>query len=225
MADSYYDLYCDESGTEKSNFFFGAIHCSRARANILDSQIERYRMETGMNQELKWTKVSRKLLAQYKDFVDIFLSDKAATFLLSEISKGYHWRKLASSPDSQFLQAYFHFIEQVMKPYTRYAIFLDDSSSKRYKFNSLHYCLNLPAVRNGRQKKVTSFQTVDSSNNLIQLVDVLLGALTSTATASHKIELSEYVKSKMLEPTFYGSKRLLRYCWTAPEKRRFQPNF
>ena len=226
MADLRYDLYCDESGTEKGDFFFGAIHCSRARANILNDQVERYRIETGINRELKWTKVSRELPAQYKSFVDVFLKDEAATFLLSEISKGRHWRKLASSPDSQFLQAYFHFLEQVMKPHARYAIFLDDSSSKRYKFNSLYYCLNLPAIKNRRQKKVTSFQTVNSNeNSLIQLVDVLLGALTSTATASHKVELSNYVKNRTQGLTFYGSERLLHYSWTAPKTRRFRPNF
>jgi len=224
MSKLYYDLYCDESGTDKANFHFGAIHCSRARANIFDRQIQDFRARTGLSGELKWTKVSRRFLIAYTEFVDIFLDDQYATFILSEISKGEHWRKLASSADSQFLHAYFHFLEQAMWASARYAIFLDETSSKRYKFNSFHYALNLPNIKYHRQKKVHTFTVVDShESNLIQLVDVLLGALTANSTASHKIELASYVQEKIKASTKYGRPKLFTYKWIAPEARRFKP--
>jgi hypothetical protein len=203
---------------------FGAIHCSRARANIFDKQIQDFRARTGLSGELKWSKVSRAWLTAYTEFVDIFLDDQYATFILSEISKGEHWRNLASSADSRFLHAYFHFLEQAMWASARYAIFLDETSSKRYKFNSFHYALNLPDIRYHRQKKVHTFTTVSShESNLIQMVDVLLGALAARPGASHKISLSNYVREKIKASTKFGRPKLVTYEWVAPETRRFKP--
>lgn len=222
MAKLYYDLYCDESGTDKNNFHFGAIHCSRGRAAIFDKQIQQFRAETGLNGEMKWTKVSSAMSPAYIKFADIFLDDKYATFIISEINKGYHWRKLASSSDSQFLHAYFHFIEQVTWASSRYAIFLDETSSKPYKFNSFHYYLNLPDIRSKAQKKYHTFKLLSShQHNIMQLVDVILGALTSKATASHKMVLANHVREKIAANTKFGRPKLLSYSWVAPETRRF----
>jgi hypothetical protein len=224
MGKLYYDLYCDESGTDKNNFYFGAIHCLRARANILDKEVQNFRARTGLIHELKWTKVSKALLTAYTEFADIFLDDQYTTFILSSIGKGEHWRKLASSADSRFLHAYFHFLEQAMWASARYAIFLDETSSKPYKFNSFHYALNLPDIRNHRQKKVHTFKLVNShQSNLIQLVDVLLGALTTQSAASHKVALSSHVQEKIKTNTKFGRPKLITYDWVAPETRRFKP--
>lgn len=164
------------------------------------------------------------MLSHYIEFVDIFLDDVYATFILSEITKGEYWRELAPSQDSQFLHAYFHFLEQAMWASARYAIFLDDSSSKRYKFKSMHYSMNMPYI--GRQKKVHTFGLVQShDHNVMQLVDVILGALTSTAEASHKGTLAGHVRQKIAVNTKYGRPKLMRYAWTPPRKRRFVPHF
>jgi hypothetical protein len=219
MSKFHYELYCDESGTDKNNFCFGAIHCTPARADILDRKVQDFRAKTGLIHELKWTKVSKTLLPEYTEFVDIFLDDHHATFRLSRISKGEHWRKLANSNDSRFLHAYFHFIEQVMWASARYAIFLDETTSKSYKFKSFHYALNLPNIVYHQQKKVYKFKIVSSSNNnLIQLVDVVLGALASQPIAPHKVALSNYIQEKIRK-----NGKLIAYDWIAPETRRFKP--
>lgn len=220
MSKFYYDLYCDESGTGRNDFCFGAIHCSRARADILNKQVQDFRARTGLIHEMKWTKVSKTLLPAYTEFVDIFLDDPYATFILSRISKGEHWRKLATSDDSRFLHAYFHFLEQAMWASARYAVFLDETTSKPYKFKSFHYALNLPNIRYHQQKKVHTFKIVSShNNNLIQLVDVVLGALASKPEAPHKIALSAHVQKKIRE-----NAKLTSYDWIAPETRRFRPS-
>ena len=225
MSKFYYDLYCDESGTDKNDFHFGAIHCSRTRATLLDKAIQNLRVETGLIHELKWTKVSKVFLAAYIEFADIFLDYRYTTLVLSSISKGSHWRRLASSNDSRFLHAYFHFLEQAIWASARYAVFLDATSSKRYKFNAFHYSLNLPDIRYHRRKKVHTFQVMHShENNMIQLVDVLLGALTSKTEAAHKVTLANYVPQKIRTNTKFGRPKLIAYDWVAPETRRFKPS-
>ena len=165
------------------------------------------------------------MLPVYIELADIFLDDVYATFVLSKITKGTHWRKLAHSNDSQFLHAYFHFVEQAMWASARYAVFLDNSSSKRYKFESFHYALNLPDIRWRKQKKVHTFRVVDSrQHNVMQLVDVILGALASEATASPKVALSEHVKKRIARNTKHGRPKLITYNWIAPKTRRFRPS-
>lgn len=226
MSKFYYDLYCDESGIDKNNFHFGAIHCSRSRADILDKAIENLRVQTGLTGELKWNKVSEKYLDAYVEFADIFLKDQYTTFVLSSISKGLHWRKLASNNNSRFLHAYFHFLERVMWVSARYAVFLDDTPTKRYKLKTFHYTLNLPDIIYGRQKKVHTFKVVKShESNLIQLVDVVLGALISKAEAPHKVLLANHVQQKIQANTKYGRPKLFTYEWIAPETRTFKPRF
>jgi len=92
MAKFYYNLYCDESGIErKGAFYFGAIHCSPMRAKRLEKAINEFRNRTGCHREMKWTKVSAKMLSAYTEFADIFLKDHYATFLLTKIERGQHF--------------------------------------------------------------------------------------------------------------------------------------
>lgn len=82
----------------------------------------------------------------------------------------------------------------------RYAIFFDETTSKPYKFSSFHYALNLPNIVYRQQKKVHTFKIVSSHNsNLIQLIDVVLGALASKPEASHKVALSAHIQKKIRE--------------------------
>jgi hypothetical protein len=177
MAKYRYNLYCDESMIHEGNLFYiGAIHCSPERATKIEKQIQEFRQKTGCIHEMKWTRVSLKMLSAYREFIDIFCHDPYATFVLGEMEKNNYWRKLARSEDSRFLQAYFHFLEKAMWRSARYALYLDNTSSKRYKYKSLHYVMNLPNIRTQVQKRVPLLTTVNSSqSDMMQLVDVVLG--------------------------------------------------
>lgn len=228
MSNSYYELYCDESGIDRGIFYFGAIHCSNARAGILSNYVTAFRSDYGMFSEMKWGKVSGKKLSEYKAFVDIFLDDPYASFIISEVIRGRHWRKLGKSNDEIFMNAYFHFLEDAMLGNfsNRYAIYLDGSDIKQYRFDALKFVLNKPSVSYGYQKKVHHLERVSSrEHNLIQLVDVILGALSSNATANSKRELADYVKCKFTQNTkTQGMAKLRTMEWITPEHRRFIPN-
>ena len=225
MGRLYYNLYCDESAVHTGDrFYIGGIHCSPARAVRLEGQIEQFRARTGCVREMKWTKVSTSMLQAYTEFADIFLKDPYATFVLAEMNKGDYWQSLARSEGSRFLQAYFHFLEAAMWASARYSLYLDETTCKRYKWRSMHYALNLPDIRWHRQKKVARFSAVDShQSSLIQLTDVILGALTSCSTSNAKASLAEYVREQVGKPTQSGRPKLKTLSWTAPRVPRFRP--
>lgn len=226
MSKFRYNLYCDESAIDQGQrFYIGGIHCSPARAKLLERKVQDFRGKTGCVREMKWTKVSSKMLLAYIDFVDIFLNDIYATFILAEMHKGEHWYKFARSEGSRFLQAYFQFFENAMWASARYELYLDDTTCKRYKWGSMHYALNLPDIKWAKQKKVVGFYPLDShKSDLIQLTDVLLGALTSSSVSEPKIKLSEHVRSQIERPTEWGKQKISTFSWTAPESPRFKPN-
>ena len=225
MVRFHYNLYCDESAIQAGNYFYiGAIHCSPVRAVRLDRHVEQFRTRTGCVREMKWTKVSIRMLSVYKDFVDIFLKDPYATFVLAQMNKGEHWRGLARSEGSRFLQAYFQFLEKAMWASARYSLYVDNTTCRRYKWKSMHYALNLPDIRWGTQRKIIQFSAVDSHQcNLIQLTDVVLGALTSCSTSNARASLAEYVREQVKTPTEFGRPKVNTFSWTAPLNPRFKP--
>ncbi len=173
---------------------------------------------------MKWTKVSRAYLDSYIEFCDIFLLDPYATFILCEIKKNQDWHNLAHSEDSRLFQTYFHFLELAMWAGARYRIFLDDSSFRKYRWQSLRYVLSLPHLRGGMPKKIVSLVAQASDEqDVLQLVDVLLGALTSQASASPKAILAAHVRSAMNSLTQTKNPKLREIVWAAPKKRWFVP--
>lgn len=225
MANYYYNLYCDESGIErKGGFYFGGIHCSPERAKRLEAQIAAFRERTGCLREMKWTKVSAKMLPSYIEFTNIFFEDAYATFVLTEVQKGDHWLSLGRTEEERFFQAYFRFLSDSMWANARYKIYLDNQSCKKYRWKSLHYVMNMPYIRHKTQKKIIALSAVDSHDqDLVQLVDVLLGALVSTAIAPAKTTLSEYVRKHLNAKTKTGLARIKTSSWTPPQSLRFKP--
>lgn len=225
MPSIYYNLYCDESSIHnKHTFYLGGIHCSPDRAKKLEANLALFREKTGCYNEMKWERVSKSYLSKYVDFVNIFLDDLNATFVLAEIHKDEQWQMLATTNQKRFLQTYFRFLEVAMIGYARYKIYLDDEeTTPRYKWKSMHYAMNIPSLR--RQKKVIEVVPVNSKqNNLAQLADVLLGALTSTeASASHKLALQDHVTTNINRKTQYGKEKLRRLDWSHIVKRHFGP--
>jgi hypothetical protein len=179
MAAIRYSLYCDESGIDAgSPFYFGAIQCSPERANIIKTNILQYREAHDFHREFKWNGFCRNHLDMYKGFVDIFFDQEYPIYILGEFEKTTHWRKLAKNEDSRFIHAYFYFLQEAMLSTSRYAIFLDNKSPKKYKYNQLNFVLNMPCIRSKRQKQVFRFEVVNSHEcQIIQLSDVLLGSL------------------------------------------------
>lgn len=91
-----------------------------------------------------------------------------------------------------------------MSLHSRYRIYLDHKSSKWYRWDSLKFAINKAVTRDyvphfQKQKQIYDLQPINSKyNDLLQLVDILLGATTSTAGADAKCQLAEYVKQKLI---------------------------
>lgn len=148
------------------------------------------------------------MLPVYVDFVDVFLNDQYAGFHVLEVKRDLNWRSWAPTEEERFFKAYYVFLRKLMNSFSRYGIYLDYKNGKWYRWSSLYFAMN-NKVRDyyypRGQKQIYTLKPVNSkADDLLQLVDVLLGAKTSTATAPAKVQLAQYVREKLGDdiPTF-----------------------
>ena len=204
MSKGYYDIYCDESAIDGSgSFYFGGLYCTSIRADILRKKLKEVRLKYHCTGEMKWTKVSAKMLHVYTDFVDVFINDPHSRFYVLEVRRDMNWRIWASTEEERFFKAYYVFLRSLMNVFSRYGIYLDYKNGKWYRWSSLHFAINNKVKEfyyPPNQKQVHTLKPVNSkADDLLQLVDVLLGAKTSTATAVAKVQLAKYVREKLGE--------------------------
>ena len=215
-------LYCDESGThEKSKFCFGALCCSPTRAEILRHALKDFRSTFSCTREMKWTKVSVHMSSAYKAMVDLFFNDPFSYFRVLEVERGLNWKQWAPNEETRFFKAYYVFLRRHMSPlFCRYGVYLDYKPGKPYRWDSLRFAINGAVQRDYglRQKSIYALVPRDSKrDDLLQLVDVLLGACTSEATAPAKQQLTAHVLLRGGQLTRSGKKKIEIEKWSPYE--------
>lgn len=230
---SLYHLYCDESSTDKghSHMVFAGALASADNAARFSRGIDVWRKQVSMTKELKWTKVTNDKLNQYTSFVngafsrieqnDLFF--RSVVFPVMDIDYAkFH----SGSKDLGYYKLMYTFIvnsfPRFLKADDKLLIFMDEQSSNQ-SLETLKTCLNKTIFRQlGRSEQVRNIQPVDSKqSNMIQLVDVLMGAVAFHNNRRH------------LQPDCRESKKTLAmhiakragYASLAVSTPKHRPNF
>lgn len=201
MASTYYEIYADETRIDGGGpFFFGALVASPRRVEILRNRVRTFRAASGCTAEMKWTKVSNAYLERYKQFADIVLRDPFVRFFVREVRCDDSWHAWERPSDERFWIAYYAFLRSHMSSYSRYDLVLDNKDGKRHRWTKLRFSMNATARRRFELKKTqvrSLLPRASHADDILQLVDVILGALTSEVTAKPKVELAEYVRATL----------------------------
>lgn len=207
------DIYCDESRLEflesKDDGFMviGSLWLKREERNTIKSKIKAAKKKYNFNVEIKWTKISYKMLDFYKELVDIFVDleefhfFKAIVVDTSKINFEYH----QNNSDIGFYKFYYQVLVHKMNSasnFHNYYIYVDDKTNKVYKpLPLLKEVLN-NAIYNGNVKLI---EPRDSYENIfIQYVDVLIGLVSygynTEEMRGAKKELYDYATEKLKIP-------------------------
>lgn len=194
-------LYCDETRTDGGGpFFLGVLDCSPRRAELLTAAVDRVRQDHRCHGEMKWTKVSGRMLPVYKAFADVFLQDRYARFSVMRVERNVEWRSWARTNEERFFRTYYAFLRRVMSGYCRYDVHLDHLQANRWRWDSLRYALRGAALRDeyaAGKRLVPRLRAVDSkTSDLLQLTDVLLGAWTAAPSSPHKTALQAHIRER-----------------------------
>ena len=192
----------------------GGIISLREDEQRLAEAMTLYRDSQNMHAEIKWTKVSDQKFTEYRALIDLFFSVnrlfhfKAIVVDTQEID---HRRYSRGDAELGFYKLMYQFLLHsfgaYLRPADRCIVYLDQRTTSRYKLSTLCAILN-----NGLRKKyhfnygpVRNIQAVQSKeNDLIQIADVLMGAIGYEMNGAHvrtgakrsKVLLAEYIASK-----------------------------
>jgi hypothetical protein len=135
-----YVIYCDETYIQKKvAFAFGGLICTPKRADILKKELEDIRSEFNCYEELKWHRISFRLLNVYRNFVAVFLNDLHVRYSVMPVIKGPYWNKWGATEEERFFKAYYLFLMRNIGPYSRYEIYCDTKElQKSYRWSKMH---------------------------------------------------------------------------------------
>ena len=207
------DIYCDESRLEflesKDDGFMviGSLWLKREERDNLKNQIKALKKKHNFNVEIKWTKISYKMLGFYKELIDLFVVYQGFHFFkaivvdTAKINFEYH----QNNSDIGFYKFYYQVLVHKMNTASNhhdYYIYVDDKTNKVYKpLSMLKKVLN-NAVYTGNVKLI---EPRDSFENLfIQYVDVLIGLVSYGYNTKDKkgvkAELYDYISKRLNLP-------------------------
>jgi len=231
-----YNIYCDESchleHDHQGVMVLGAVWCPADKVREVMTRIKEIKARHGVAAltEVKWVKVSPARLPLYLELVDYFFDDDDLHFrALTVPDKGkLDHAAFGQEHDEWYFKMYFDMIKILLAPKNEYRIFLDikdtRSSAKVAKLHEV-LCNNMYDFRREILKQI---QTVRSHEvQILQLCDILLGAVGYTNRDLHtsraKEELIERIKQRsgysLKRSTLWGESKLNLFVWRASEAR------
>ena len=205
------DIYCDESRlefleskTEKGFMVIGSLWLLREKRDDIKSKIKEAKQNHNFNVEIKWTKISYKMLDFYKELIDIFADYKEFHFFkaivvdTSKVNFEYH----QNNSDIGFYKFYYQVLLHKMNTATRhneYYVYVDDKTNKVYKPLPLLKKVLNNSIYTGEVKIVEPRDSFE--NILIQYVDVLIGLVSY----GYNIKEKKGAKSELYD---YACKKL-----------------
>jgi len=214
-----FHIYCDESRQSEHRFMvLGGLVIRATNVPNFNATMAKYRAETNMHAELKWTKVSPQKLPEYKRFIDYFFALNNANqvhfhTLLIDNHQVDHKRFSGGDKELGFYKFYYQLLLHAFgrrygqkEQGHRLVVHLDHRNSS-YSLDTLKKVLN-----KGMGKKFqvpgNPFVSVESRDSkkedLIQIADLLLGAVGFQKNGLHllaeskraKVDLAAYIAAQ-----------------------------
>lgn len=208
---SYY-TFCDESGIDGTARYMAIggvwIHDRVGELSRIRKGLDDCKWMHGISAEMKWGKVSQDKLAAYKAFVDEFFGAATAMdFRCIIVDKHVlNYRKFHNNnKELGFYKFYFLLLSRNLSKGSDYYIYTDDKSNRRRnRLGELQTVVNNWANREMKCWPVKTIEPRESHQDvIIQMVDVLLGAVSSrwnnAANVNRNVtkdELAGYIAKK-----------------------------
>jgi hypothetical protein len=230
-----YYVYCDESRQTIDRYMvLGGLIIQSNEIKRFNDTMEKFRSEQKMFAELKWSKVSEQKISEYKRFVEYFFALNNTDILhfhcmIIDNHSINHKKFSQGNKEIGFYKLYYQLLLHCFgnkycsnRTLQRLIVILDHRESK-YKLSDLKFILN-----NGINKRYginyepyVNVESRDSKkSNLIQINDIILGAVGFQKNGYHllaeskksKIELAEYIAEKaglnnLIDNTGFRNKR------------------
>lgn len=191
MTDEYHHIFCDESRQTSERFMvLGGIIIARSNVAPFNRTMQAYRKKFNMTSELKWNKVKRQKLDEYKGFVDYFFAllnnDKIHFKCMIVDNHAMDHRKYnEKSKEIGFQKMYYQMLLHCfgIKYYKEFGcekFFLyPDQRHSKSRLEDLRTFLNRGIRKHGiSTNPFVHIEAVDSKKSeIMQINDIILGAV------------------------------------------------
>jgi hypothetical protein len=209
-APRLFNVYCDESCHLEHDripvMAWGALSCPAEDARAIAEAVRALKAEHGLARdfEAKWSKVSPAKAAFYLALIDLFLDDERLRFrgLVVPDKSLLDHRRFEQSHDDWYYKMYFTMLRPIFTAPHRYRIYLDVKDTRGGpKTRKLHEVLANSLFDFERQTVERVQQVRSHESELLQLADILIGALTyanrGLATSPAKAAILERLRASL----------------------------
>ena len=200
----YFDESCHLLKDNSDVLGIGCLYCQEEFKKEIMYNIRTIKRKYGFERdhEIKWTKVSKSKIGLYKELIDYLFKEENLHFRgVIALKK----KSLIVASEEEYREwynkmNYYLFIKVINHGYT-YRIFLDKRDTKgKENLEKLKEVI-CSSKYDFSKDTITSMEDINSNNNdLIQLTDLLIGALTychrGLTDSSAKTEIVKYLSSK-----------------------------
>ncbi len=202
------NIYFDESChllKDKSNVLgIGCLYCPAEKKKEIMYNIRTIKRKHGFKKdhEIKWTKVSNNKMQLYKELIDYLFNEKNLYFrAVITLQKN----RLVVSGEKEYRAWYekmnYYLFNKIISYGYKYRIFLDKRDTKGKENLAKLREIICNSKYDFSMDIISSIEDINSNNNdLIQLTDLLIGALTyyhrGLSSSPAKREVARYLSSK-----------------------------
>lgn len=206
MNKKIYNIFCDESCHLESDdsdvMLLGAITCSEERKKEHYEAIRKLKLKHGMSswKEIKWVRVSKSKVHFYEELLDYFFDSDDLGFRVIVMSnkKKLDHSRFGNSHDMWYYHMYYYLLNPLIRLNSfneTYRIFLDiKDTNGGSKIDELTSVL-CSKKRVSRQKINDIKQILSHESELLQLADLLIGAIGYYHRGFYAKEGSSYAKN------------------------------
>lgn len=203
-----YNLYCDESCHLENDGInamgLGAVWCEKSKVPEINDRIReiKSRYSVGPKAEVKWSKVGPVKRQLYLDLIDYFFDDDDLHFrglVIPDKSLLDH-EKFNQTHDDWYYKMYYEMLRVVFSPQNYYNVYIDikdrQSAQKAKKLHDV--CCN--DIYDFSHSIIRNVQPIRSEEvQIMQITDILLGALTYTNRTFPEEEIRSQTKKDLIQ--------------------------
>ena len=206
-----FKIYTDESRQTKEKYMlFSGICVFQHSIDDVEDLIKKFKDKNNMHKELKWQKVSKNKIEEYKRFVDLFfdllcfgkISFKCLIIDTHRLNnKTYNNNSKLLGFYKMYYQLFWWFgREYLLTDHTKFILHPDKIKSK-YSLNELKEILNKRIRKYFKINGITPYKSIeplDSKKSLIlQLNDIILGGIGYSKNGYLQLEKSSKAKKEL----------------------------
>ena len=183
----------------------GALACPEHKKREVYDQIREIKRKYEMDSmvEIKWTKTSNSKLEMLEELIDYFFTNEYLSFrgiVARNKKKLDHEKYNNGDPDLWYYKMYYLLLDKFCFPNNQYSIFVDVKDTKGGpRVRKLHEVLGNNTY-DFKGEAILDIQQVDSSrSDLLQVTDLLIGALAFYHRGLCKNEKSSQAKKRVVD--------------------------